>query len=761
MVLFATNPDVYTAADVIRNDMEGYFSKENQDLLKHHNNNLILDRQKIVSGFNISKFTGEEYGSPLETAIRLFLFGIQMLRHFPNRKDTSVYFAKAAELGLKIALKFYLSGQKLGWYEQSDAKVQPETHAAIKCMPRVDGTVQFKSLVSQYADSIFEPAPEIDRHTVSPIRSSSPKKRRVAVWASTDGFPYYLEKEDGLSPKDVAVLESCRLRIQTDDDIAGTLSCLLPLSTFQNSRTAEFLLAKAIYILKARGDDVLRADLNAMQVRVGLNELVKSADCFGETKGYLGYFCATGLGGELEFDRGVALMQEAILAGHLGFFSSLQQVFAAQQRSIHHCLVEICDAIPAKNKKYFSVLFGALAVSYFDGDDDRPSDFEKSYNAFKTAALFGTAQYQYQVGRCLYEGWGTAIDLKTAFQFFFKAAEQGHPESMLFVAKAYWDGVGVVVDRERAATYFKDAISLFEEGVALDDSRHQYNLAECYEHGWGVSVDSDAMLDFYMKAAEAGHKDAQVKMGQFCRDGCYVQRDLTLAVYWFQLAARQGEEEALYQLGLLKKEGARDITETAIDLFKRAYLKGNSDAGFEYSKCLMETGGTNECLSVLTPLVESGHVRATVYLADLYQEKKLNLEDGQDAMDVSAYWRERAVRDGCVESVKWCFQWYMAEPKKSSERAKAFFDMISRKEGFKASLDALIVRYSGFNDAAVPMEHDPALALDGNETETEDEADPSIGDNTWYLGYQARRLLRRLYLMYRRRHQQQLLRSLI
>ncbi|CAG8747523.1 16452_t:CDS:1, partial [Racocetra fulgida] len=63
---------------------------------------------------------------------------------------------------------------------------------------------------------------------------------------------------------------------------------------------------------------------------------------------------------------------------------------------------------------------------------------------FKEAADDGDMTIsQYYYAACLYNGLGVERDLKSAFEYFCKAAHKGDANSMFNVGNMYYEGVGV------------------------------------------------------------------------------------------------------------------------------------------------------------------------------------------------------------------------------------------------------------------------------------------------------------------------------
>ena len=80
----------------------------------------------------------------------------------------------------------------------------------------------------------------------------------------------------------------------------------------------------------------------------------------------------------------------------------------------------------------------------------------------------------------------------------------------------------------------------------------QFQLGTMYEHGDGVGVDIDRAIFWYELAAKQGYVDAQFNLGNIYH--AHVKDDRKSA-YWFEKAADLGDKEAQYNIALDYYEG--------------------------------------------------------------------------------------------------------------------------------------------------------------------------------------------------------------
>ena len=124
----------------------------------------------------------------------------------------------------------------------------------------------------------------------------------------------------------------------------------------------------------------------------------------------------------------------------------------------------------------------ALAEAY-QGTPTIEANLEESFNWWKLAAKTGNPIAQYNFGKCFENGRGVEVDTRQALVWYLKAAEQGCVEAMNDIGIYYAQGIEVEKSEEEAFFWFKKACENENDAGAL------YNLAKCYEIGFGTEVD--------------------------------------------------------------------------------------------------------------------------------------------------------------------------------------------------------------------------------------------------------------------------------
>ena len=142
---------------------------------------------------------------------------------------------------------------------------------------------------------------------------------------------------------------------------------------------------------------------------------------------------------------------------------------------------------------------------------------------------------------------GKQKDDEAAAQWYLKAAEQGHLESLYCLGNML-----------KEVCEFEDAFGCFQQAAEHGHAAAQYELGVAYSLGLGIEQNNEESMKWYRKAAEQGHEEAigfleelgeRVPAGS--EDG---------AEKWYLKAAEQGNEEAIeYQKKSLTNMDNKEI----------------------------------------------------------------------------------------------------------------------------------------------------------------------------------------------------------
>lgn len=165
----------------------------------------------------------------------------------------------------------------------------------------------------------------------------------------------------------------------------------------------------------------------------------------------------------------------------------------------------------------------------------------------------------------------------------------------------------------------------------------QWELAQYYWENPECGTLYDG-INWARKAAEQGHPEAEVAVGNFCED----RLDEPQAAMWYKRAAEHGSVLGDYYLGLFYKEGRGGLPrdpERAEQCFLHAghYV----EAAYEYYECYRERVGDREdngweqAIALLMKSADGGYAPAQYTLGMLYESAE-NFEEAQNYLKAAA-----------------------------------------------------------------------------------------------------------------------------
>ena len=274
----------------------------------------------------------------------------------------------------------------------------------------------------------------------------------------------------------------------------------------------------------------------------------------------------------------------------------------------------------------------------------RPSSRERRVadSRWVAYASKGGIEDYYYLGIMFESGIGVEQSAKQARLWYLKAAERGHvdamvplarmvaesnpaqsarwfaraagynvPEAQFSLGKALLNGFGVEKDVPLACTWFAQAARtghacaqfelaelLLTNLAALSLSwilaaahsgiaQAQYVMGERSATGDGIQQDQGQACKWYQLAAEQEHADAQCALAMCYSAGLGVELDTAMAFYWFERAAEKGNARAQWNLGQLLAVGIPSVpqdSKQAMLLCKRA-----ANAGFVPAQATLGT----------------------------------------------------------------------------------------------------------------------------------------------------------------------------
>ena len=123
-------------------------------------------------------------------------------------------------------------------------------------------------------------------------------------------------------------------------------------------------------------------------------------------------------------------------------------------------------------------------------------------------------------------------------------------------------------------------------------------VGRCLDNGWGTDADPAAAVDYFRRAADAGHAWAQYNLGHMYLDGRGIAQNPTAAFYYYFQAAEQRHERAMNLLGRCCEQGwgtPRNAA-AAADWYRRSAEAGYFRGQYNWASLLRETGRIDEAV---------------------------------------------------------------------------------------------------------------------------------------------------------------------
>lgn len=256
-----------------------------------------------------------------------------------------------------------------------------------------------------------------------------------------------------------------------------------------------------------------------------------------------------------------------------------------------------------------------LAMAYIDGIGC-DKNAKEAVSWLTKAATEGHREAQCLLGYAHKVGFGTEKDYKKAFYWFNKAGEQNSPTALYYLSQAYFLGEGVEKDIRKstvvlcgAAFYGSekalDDVSKMSGDISLEstfdmymkaalegDKYAQYEVAEAFIFGRGVSKSKEDGIKWHLNAAQNGYVESQLALG-----GIYgALEKYDDSVKWYNTAAKNGNKEAQYVLGRYYFESEKNLSK-AFQFFKEAAENDQADAQMELVGLYTKGEGVRENLS--------------------------------------------------------------------------------------------------------------------------------------------------------------------
>ncbi|MFM7469764.1 MAG: tetratricopeptide repeat protein [Vampirovibrionales bacterium] len=172
-----------------------------------------------------------------------------------------------------------------------------------------------------------------------------------------------------------------------------------------------------------------------------------------------------------------------------------------------------------------------LGSLYYTGTEGFEKDLKKAFVWTEKVAEQGYAKAQFNLGIMYKDGEGTEKNLEQAFDWTTKSAEQGHAKAQDNLSIMYINGEGTTQDLEKAFVWTKKAA---EQGHA----KAQFNLGVMYEKGEGIEQNLNQAFFWAERSSLQGHIFGQILLSKMYYEGAGTEKNVVRALFWL---VRSGE----------------------------------------------------------------------------------------------------------------------------------------------------------------------------------------------------------------------------
>lgn len=221
-----------------------------------------------------------------------------------------------------------------------------------------------------------------------------------------------------------------------------------------------------------------------------------------------------------------------------------------------------------------------LANCYGVGGLGLPLDREKAFALFVHASKQNHSESTYRAAVCYELGIGTRRDYSRAMMYYRKAATLSHVASMYKLAIISLRGFcGQPINIREAITWLQRAAPL----SSAQNPHALYALAlfqftEEFTVNTNLIADTSYALELLNVSAQLEYAPSRVKLGELYEVGGPVEVDDALSIYWYTLAAKQGNADAALALSRWYLTGSSEILPQSD---REAYLWARKAASYQ------------------------------------------------------------------------------------------------------------------------------------------------------------------------------------
>lgn len=300
-----------------------------------------------------------------------------------------------------------------------------------------------------------------------------------------------------------------------------------------------------------------------------------------------------------------------------------------------------------------------------------PVDLSKALKWYEKAAEGGSASACCKCGE-LYRAAGNN---EKALHWYQVAGDTyGQHEGWRECAEMFLAGIGTPVDKKKALGYYK--LCALQDDADAQCMYGMLSIELCMADRQNEK--RPEAMKWIEKSALHGNSNAQHICAAASREGFWSAPDLAGAVYWYQQAAAQGNEEAAEELAALRaEEGSASAFSASAQELERIYNEALL-LGEDFKKC-------KEATALLLRAAEGGLVKAQRRLGLVCGEKGSNFAVSGE---VSLSWCARAVEadDAWAQTIRARYYERGLHGKSDLQKALALYKLAGEQGNLEAQL---------------------------------------------------------------------------
>ena len=177
-------------------------------------------------------------------------------------------------------------------------------------------------------------------------------------------------------------------------------------------------------------------------------------------------------------------------------------------------------------------------------------DYGAAFEIYRKCAELGNKPALSKLGWYYLNGITVKKDRNKAFDYFTRGAEAGDPVAMVNLGNMYeYNDIGA------EKTDWTVTVKWYLKAALLGNTRGKYCYARCLYHGNGVEQDYEMALWLFREVAEEGEDDALFYIGLCYENGFAVKKNIQRAVGFYEQSARHGDGYCCANLARLYADG--------------------------------------------------------------------------------------------------------------------------------------------------------------------------------------------------------------